>query len=76
VKFQCCFYADDVILFIRPSVQEARAVKHILSIFGEASGLHTNLAKCSVTPIYGGKSIYWRSSTFLAVRCSNFPSGT
>jgi hypothetical protein len=53
IKFQCSFYADDVIMFIRPTVQEAMAVKHILSIFGAASGLHKNLAKCSVTPIYG-----------------------
>jgi hypothetical protein len=55
VKFQCSLYADDVILFIRPHVQEARAVKQILHIFGEASGLQTNLAKCSVTPIFGGE---------------------
>ena len=55
VKYQCSFYADDVMLFIRPTVQEARAVKEILRIFGEASGLKTNLAKCSITPIYGGE---------------------
>jgi len=45
VKYQCSFYADDVMLFIRPTVQEARAVKEILRIFGEASGLKTNLTK-------------------------------
>ena len=31
------------------------AVKEILRVFGEATGLKTNLAKCSVTPIYGGE---------------------
>ena len=46
-------HADDMILFIRPTVQEARAVKRILTIFGEVSGLKTNLSKCSITPIYG-----------------------
>jgi len=30
VKYQCSFYADDVMLFIRPTVQEARVVKEIL----------------------------------------------
>jgi hypothetical protein len=55
VKFQCSLYADDVILFIWPHVQEARAVKQIMHIFGEASGLQTNLAKCSITPIFGGE---------------------
>ena len=44
-----------MILFIRPTVQEALAVKEILHTFGEASGLKTNLAKCSITPIYGGE---------------------
>lgn len=55
VKFQCSIYADDVILFIWPRRQEATVVKEILHIFGEASGLQTNLTKCSVTPIYGGE---------------------
>ena len=55
VKFQCSIYADDVILFIRPSVQEATAVKEIMHIFGDASGLKTNLSKCSITPIFGGE---------------------
>jgi hypothetical protein len=53
VKFQCSLYADDVILFIRPTTQEATAVKEILNTFGAASWLHTNLAKCSITLIYG-----------------------
>jgi hypothetical protein len=38
-------------------VQEARVVKEILNIFGQASGLHTNLAKCSITAIYGGEEM-------------------
>ena len=55
IKFQCSLYVDDAILFIRPIVQEANAVKEILSIFGQSSKLHTNLAKCSITAIYGGE---------------------
>jgi hypothetical protein len=46
-------YADDVILFVSPSVTEAQAVARILDIFGNASGLKTNISKCSITPIYG-----------------------
>lgn len=55
IKFQCSIYADDVILFIRPTRQEARAVKEILNVFGSVSRLQTNLAKCSITSIYGGE---------------------
>jgi hypothetical protein len=39
VRYQCSMYADDVILFIRPTVQEARAVKRILTIFGDTQPL-------------------------------------
>jgi hypothetical protein len=54
IKFQCSLYTDDIILFIRPFVQEATVVKEILRVFEEASGLKTNLSKCSITPIFHG----------------------
>jgi hypothetical protein len=53
IKFQYSIYADDVILFAHPDEHEANAIKEILAIFGEASGLQTNLGKCSVTEIFG-----------------------
>jgi hypothetical protein len=52
VKFQCSFYADDIILFASPDPSEARAIVCILVIFADASGLKTNIAKCCITPIY------------------------
>jgi hypothetical protein len=44
-------YADDVVLFLQPSRREITLIKEILRIFGEASGLKTNVSKCSMTPI-------------------------
>jgi len=44
-------YADDVALFIRPSVEELQVTREILNIFGSASGLHTNLQKSNIIPI-------------------------
>lgn len=73
IKYQCSIFADDVILFIRPTVQEATAVKQILSIFGEASGLNTNLAKCSVTPIYGGEDVMEDIINILGCQVQPFP---
>jgi hypothetical protein len=73
IKFQCNLYADDVILFIRPTVQEAMAVKEILTVFGRASGLHTNLAKCSITPIYGGEDVMDDIVSILGCQIQNFP---
>ena len=73
IKFQCSIYADDAILFIRPSIQEARAVKEILSIFGQTTGLHTNLAKCSVTTIYGGEDVLPEIVSILGCQVQTFP---
>ena len=53
IRHHCSLYADDAILLLSPSVDEARDVKFILQLFGDASGLVTNVAKCSITPIYG-----------------------
>ena len=41
------FYADDVMIFVRPNYQEVNAVKKILDIFEDASGLRTNYTKSS-----------------------------
>lgn len=72
IKFQCSLYADDAILFIRPTVQEANTVKEILSIFGQSSGLHTNLAKCSITAIYGGKDTMPQIVSILGCQVQQF----
>src|SRR5438105_1876635 len=53
IKHQCTFYADDVILFVAPSVEEIQVITQILSIFEQASSLCTNLEKCSISVIYG-----------------------
>ncbi|WVZ92630.1 LOW QUALITY PROTEIN: hypothetical protein U9M48_038679, partial [Paspalum notatum var. saurae] len=45
-------YADDVVLFLQPCTDDLILTKEILRIFGEASGLVTNISKCSVTPIH------------------------
>ena len=46
-------YADDVVLFIRPSRTDIAFVKEVLMIFGKASGLHVNFAKSSAILIRG-----------------------
>jgi len=51
IKHHCSIYADDIIIFMHLDVAEARAIMEILRLFGDASRLATNLAKCSITPI-------------------------
>ena len=43
VKHRVSLYADDVALFIRPSPEDLSTTKEILQLFGEASGLRTNM---------------------------------
>ena len=73
IKFQCSLYADDVILFIHLTIQEATAVKEILSVFGTASGLHTNLARCFITPIYGGEEALGDILSIVGYQVQPFP---
>jgi hypothetical protein len=40
-------YADNVVTFLRPRVEDLRAFLVIVGDFGVASGLRTNLSKCS-----------------------------
>jgi hypothetical protein len=40
-------YADDVVAFVRPEVDDLRAFAAIIDDFGIALGLRTNLSKCS-----------------------------
>jgi hypothetical protein len=44
-------YADDVVLFLQPCHDELVLIKEIMRVFGSATGLVTNISKCSMTPI-------------------------
>lgn len=44
-------YADDAVLFFKPTAAEASAIKGLLTLFGEATGLKTNFCKSAITPI-------------------------
>ena len=51
MRHRLSLFADDVAIFIKPSVEEAQAAIDILRLFGSASGLHCNLGKSSISPI-------------------------
>ncbi|XP_071678511.1 uncharacterized protein [Lolium perenne] len=50
-RFRASLYADDVIMFLNPSMDEVLAARRLLDVFGEASGLKTNFTKSSLSPI-------------------------
>jgi len=67
-------YADDVALFIRPEEADLQLTKSLLQIFGEASGLHTNLHKSSVIPIQCDNNIAEVVNDTLQCTTAAFPS--
>lgn len=50
-KHRISFYADDVIIFLKPLRTDLMVMKSILNLFGQDAGLHCNLTKSSVAPI-------------------------
>lgn len=53
---------------------EAAAIKEILKIFGEASGLRINLSKCSITPVYGADQAMPELQQILGCQVVEFPT--
>jgi hypothetical protein len=51
-KLRVSLYADDAAIFLKPVREEVQVVAEILEVFGMASGLVTNQAKCAVYPIH------------------------
>ncbi|WVZ94534.1 hypothetical protein U9M48_040415, partial [Paspalum notatum var. saurae] len=51
VRRRALLYADDLVIFVMPSRSDLRLLKCLLEAFAGATGLCTNLSKCSATPI-------------------------
>ena len=68
----CCGYADDVVLFCHPDRSKLPTVRELLESFGHASGLHTNFAKCSVSPIGCSEEVAQEDDSVMEC-LANFP---
>jgi hypothetical protein len=66
-------YADDVVIFCHPDETELRAVRGILELFGHASGLRTNFAKCSVSQIACSDAEAVGAAEFMECQLAPFP---
>jgi hypothetical protein len=66
-------YADDVVLFVKPSIQDLVTVKELLEVFGAASGLIINYNKTSATLIRGTIDDSERVASLLHCTISTFP---
>lgn len=51
LKLRVSLYADDAVIFANPDREEVDKLMEIIGLFGDASGLHLNVNKSTVTPI-------------------------
>nr|XP_040249685.1 uncharacterized protein LOC120967149 [Aegilops tauschii subsp. strangulata] len=66
-------FADDVVIFCHPTTQDLTAIRELLRVFGEASGLRTNFLKCSATPIRCDDTVAEAVGSTLACVVTTFP---
>jgi hypothetical protein len=50
--FRVSLYADDAVVFIKPTAQDLEVTNYILELFSEASGLAINMDKTEFYPIH------------------------
>lgn len=74
VRSRVSLYVDDVVLFVVPRQQDLAAVKAILDIFANASGLSTNMEKSTTMPICCSDEQIMAASQWLACAVDSFPS--
>ncbi|KAK1617240.1 hypothetical protein QYE76_022757 [Lolium multiflorum] len=66
-------YADDVSTFIRPTKCDLLTCASIVDDFGVASGLCTNLAKCSIHPIHCSAEQVDLAHSIMGCEVASFP---
>jgi hypothetical protein len=73
LQHRVSFYADDVVLFLRPTNEEISITMDILQVFGEAFGLRNNVQKSSVLPIQCSDDKKTLVQQLLPCEMSDFP---
>jgi hypothetical protein len=73
LQHRISIYADDMVLFLRPEAEDISLTMGILNLFGEATGLKTNLQKSSVLPIRCGETNLAIVQNLLPYELASFP---
>ncbi|WVZ85337.1 hypothetical protein U9M48_032277 [Paspalum notatum var. saurae] len=73
LQHRISLYADDVVIFLRPSASDISITLDILKLFGEASGLRTNMHKSNVFPIQCSEEDTTFKQDHLPCQVAEFP---
>jgi hypothetical protein len=76
ISHRVSLYADDVVVFARPSVEELSAVWQTLACFAAASGLHANFSKSSAAPIQCSPEVIQTALQGLSCPMGPYPAPT
>jgi hypothetical protein len=66
-------YADEVVLFLHPAAEDIEVTVGILKLFGDATGLKTNLQKSNMLPIRCEETDLSTIKTLLPCALMDFP---
>jgi hypothetical protein len=73
LQHRVSLYADDVVIFLRPAAMDINVILDCLQLFGDASGLRTNVQKSSVYPIRCGDQDLAMLKNMLPCELAEFP---
>jgi hypothetical protein len=63
-----------LVVFLHPSAWDFNCIRQILELFAGASGLSTNLDKCTMTPIYCSQEDIQAMQHVFPCRIQEFPT--
>jgi hypothetical protein len=66
-------FADDVVLFVKPTLGDLVTVRELLKLFGGATGLRVNYRKTAATLIHGEEHHRGLLDAILACQLTDFP---
>ena len=73
IQHRISLYADDVAIFFRPVASDINLTLQLLNLFGDASGLKTNVQKSNVLPIQCSNDDLATLQDLLPCEVLNFP---
>jgi hypothetical protein len=73
IQHRASLYADDLVVFLAPTIRDLRCLRAVLDCFAGASGLVTNVDKCLATPIRCSKEDIAQVQQIFPCRIAPFP---
>lgn len=74
IKHRASIYADDLVIFLAPTANDFLCIRQLLELFAGASGLSTNLDRCTVSPIRCSDDMVQEVLAVFPCRVQPFPT--